>query len=151
VSRHAAPFLVLIAGCATSAGHGPAPAPGLVRHFELEGEVRAADTLAPVPGASIEVEGARDVGGALASDATGRFALALAVAEAAPPTSAGWAARALSTLTGGEVDRPDRPTPPAVVRVRATAGPLCSEPRRVDLPGDGRPIVLFLGPCGEVR
>jgi len=104
--------------------------PDRSRHaYEIVGEVRRADGLAVVPGATLEVLGAARVAGSTTSDATGRFWLRVEGITAAVPDPAG-------SLRG----------PAGTVRLTARAGNRCAPETRVTLPAAG-PVILLLGKC----
>ena len=140
--------LALLA-CAACAGAFRTPRDGFVRHYSVEGEVREAETIRPVAGARIEVAGARDVGGSLVTDASGRFSLSLAVAEPPPSSDAEGAARAIAAVTAGDADRPDRPAHEASVRLQARVGTLCSEKKLVVLRDGLETVILFVDRCAD--
>jgi len=121
--------LAPLAGCA--AFRLPADQdPDRARHaFEIMGEVRRADGLTVVPGASLEVLGAREVAGSTTADATGRFWLRVEGITAGAPDPSG----------SGK-------GPAGSVRLTARGGGLCAPETRVLLPAAG-PVVLLLGKC----
>jgi len=124
------PVLLLpLAGCAAFR-LPPERDPDRSRHaFEIVGEVRRADGLAVVPGATLEVLGAKEVAGSTTSDATGRFWLRVEGITAGAPDPSG-------SGTG----------PAGSVRLVARGGGLCAPETRVLLPAAG-PVVLLLGRC----
>lgn len=126
-----APLLLLLplAGCA--AFRLPAEQdPDRSRHaFEIVGEVRRLDGLAVVPGATLEVLGARQVAGSTTADATGRFWLRVEGITAGAPDPAG----------GGK-------GPAGSVRLTARGAGLCAPETRVLLPA-ASPVILLLGKC----
>jgi hypothetical protein len=126
-----APLLLLVplGGCA--AFRLPADQdPDRSRHaFEIVGEVRRQDGLAVVPGATLEVLGARQVAGSTTTDATGRFWVRVEGITAGAPDPAG-------SGTG----------PAGSVRISARGAGLCAPETRVLLPA-ASPVILLLGKC----
>jgi hypothetical protein len=115
--------LALVGGCA-ALRLPPQDDPDRSRHsYEVQGEVRRADTLAVVPGAAITVEGAREVTGDERADATGRFWLRVTGITPSPSAKG--------------VDGPA-----GTVLVAARLGQLCAPATRVTLPAGG-PVVLL--------
>jgi len=102
--------------------------PDRSRHtFEIQGEVRRADTFAAVPSAELTVEGAREVIGDVHADGTGRFWLKVSGVTPLPgPARAGG--------------------PAGAVLVSARGGDRCVPPTRVTLPTAG-PVILLAGAC----
>jgi hypothetical protein len=104
--------------------------PDRSRHaYEIVGEVRMRDGGKVVAGAEVTVEGARQVAGSRATDATGRFWLRV------------------SEIGGQAPDRAGIGTGPAgMVVISARLGDLCAPETRVLLPAAG-PVLLGLAPC----
>ena len=126
--------LALLVGCAVALAGCAAlrlPAqddPDRSRHtYEVQGEVRRADTLAVVPGAALTVEGAREVIGDERADATGRFWLKVTGITPAP-----------------SAERADGPA--GTVLISARAGAFCAPATRITLPLRG-PVVLVAAAC----
>jgi hypothetical protein len=127
----AALLLSLAAHAGCSAFRLPAEDdPDRSRHsYEIEGEVRRAGTNAVVPGAALEVTGAKEVAGDKVTDATGRFWLHV------------------SGISGGKADPAGIGTGPAgMVVLKATAKGLCSTEIKVLLPASG-PVSVTVAPC----
>ena len=126
------PLLLLLplGGCAAFR-LPPDQDPDRSRHaYEIVGEVRRADGLTVVPGATLEVLGAGDVAGSTTADATGRFWLRVEGITAGAPDPSGSAKG-----------------PAGSVRLTARGGgQLCAPETRVLLPAAG-PVVLLLGKC----
>jgi len=123
--------MVLVPLCGCAAFRLPADQdPDRSRHaYEIVGEVRRADGLTVVPGATLEVLGAGDVAGSTTADATGRFWLRVEGITAGAPDPSG----------SGK-------GPAGTVRLTARGGGLCAPETRVLLPAAG-PVVLLLGKC----
>jgi hypothetical protein len=141
--------LALLASAACAGTFRTPGRDGFVRHYAVEGEVREAGTIRPVAGARIDVAGARDVGGSLVTDASGRFSLSLAVGEPPPRSDAEGAARAIAAVTAGDDERPDRPAHEASVRLQARVGTLCSEKKLVVLRDGLETVILFVDRCAD--
>ncbi len=119
-----------LAGCAAFR-LPPEQDPDRSRHaYEIVGEVRRAEGLAVVPGATLHVLGAREVAGTTVTDATGRFWLRVEGITPGAPDPAG--------IGRG---------PAGTVRLTARAGARCAPETRVTLPAAGPVVLLLQGAC----
>lgn len=121
----------LTSAAACSAFRPPAEDdPDRSRHaYEIVGEVRMRDSGKVVTDAEVTVDGAKEVAGSRASDATGRFWIRV------------------SNIGGGAPDRAGVGTGPAgLIIISARKGELCSPETKVLLPAAG-PVLLGMAPC----